>query len=159
MKKLSFIAVLLFAVVISCASQTTKGKDKGSDKKEASIEKLTTETFKQKIMPYKTGQNTWNYVGKKPAIIDFYADWCRPCRMLAPELQKIADKYDGQIVVYKIDTEDQRELAGLFAVSSIPALLFIPMEGQPTMLRGYQDFDALDKTVQELLIPKKSNKK
>lgn len=150
--------MLLFVATIGATSQTTKSKEKNA-KGEVVIEKLTSETFKQKVMPYKAGQNNWNYVGKKPAIIDFYADWCRPCKMLAPELQKIAEKYDGQIVVYKINTDEQRELAGLFSVSSIPALLFIPMDGQPTMLRGYQDFDALDKAVQELLAPKKSNKK
>lgn len=158
MKKLSFIVMLLFVATIGVASQTKKGNEKET-KSEVVIEKLTSETFKQKVMPYKAGQNVWNYIGKKPAIIDFYADWCRPCKMLAPELQKIAEKYNGEIVVYKVNTDEQRELAGLFSVSSIPALLFIPIDGEPTMLRGYRDSDALDKSVQEILIPKKSNKK
>ncbi len=153
MKRIYLFAIMYLISIFSVFGQTThSNNNQGTDVK---IEMLTVETFKNKITQYGDGKNEWNYLGSKPCIIDFYASWCRPCRMLSPELQKIANKYKKQIVVYKIDTEAQRELASLFSISSIPALLFIPIgDKQPIMLRGYRDANQLEKEVEKYLLTK-----
>lgn len=98
--------------------------------------KLTKETFLKEIWDYENSPNEWKYKGNLPAVIDFYADWCGPCKKAAPILEEISKVYSGKIKVYKVDTQVERELAGIFRVSSIPAFLYIPMEGKPTMATG-----------------------
>ena len=96
---------------------------------------LTTAEFKQTIYDYdKSGD--WNYSGKLPAIIDFYADWCGPCKMIAPILEELSTKYEGKIDIYKVDTEQEPELSALFNIQSIPTLLFIPLNGNPMVQKG-----------------------
>lgn len=99
------------------------------------IAHLTVETFKQKVFNYEKNTD-WKFEGDKPAIIDFYADWCGPCKMLSPIIEELAEEYKGIIDIYKIDTEDQQELASVFGIQSIPSLLFVPVEGIPTMATG-----------------------
>ena len=99
------------------------------------IEHLTLDTFKAKVFNF-TDNKEWKFEGQKPCIIDFYADWCGPCKMVAPILEELAKEYDGKLDVYKVDTEDQRELAGMFGIQSIPSLLFVPKTGQPQMAKG-----------------------
>lgn len=96
---------------------------------------LTKEDFKNKVMNYETNKE-WKFEGDKPAIIDFYATWCGPCKATAPILEGIANDYEGKIDVYKIDVDQEQELAALFGVRSIPSLLFIPTNGQPKMQVG-----------------------
>ena len=97
---------------------------------------ITKQDFINKVMDYKSNPSEWKYKCDKPAIIDFYASWCGPCRMLAPVLDEIAKEYDGKIYVYKVDTEAETELAQLFGIRSIPSILFVPMDGQPMMMQG-----------------------
>ena len=98
---------------------------------------LTTQMFVDQIFDYKANPQKWNYKGDKPAIIDFYADWCGPCKRVAPVMEELANEYDGQINIYKIDTDKEKELAGqVFGIRSIPSILFIPVEGQPMMYTG-----------------------
>jgi thioredoxin 1 len=99
------------------------------------LEHLTKETFKEKVFNYETSQE-WKYEGTKPAIIDFYADWCGPCRTVAPLLEELKDEYGDKLEIYKIDTEEERELSAMFGIRSIPSLLFVPVEGQPQMATG-----------------------
>jgi thioredoxin 1 len=96
---------------------------------------LTAEKFREEIFDYTT-QQEWSFKGDKPAIIDFYADWCGPCKMVAPVLEELAEEYKDQIIIYKVDTEKELELSGMFQIRSIPSLLFIPMEGQMMMQQG-----------------------
>jgi thioredoxin len=99
------------------------------------LEHLTKNTFKEKVFNFEVNKE-WKYEGTKPAIIDFYADWCGPCRMVAPILEELKTEYDGKLEIYKVDTEAERELAAMFGIQSIPSLLFIPLEGQPQMAMG-----------------------
>lgn len=97
--------------------------------------KLTQQKFLDEIFDY-TKEKEWNFKGDKPAIIDFYADWCRPCKMVAPVLEELSDEYKDDIVIYKVDTESERELASVFQIRSIPSILFIPKDKQPMMQAG-----------------------
>ena len=97
--------------------------------------KLSTQEFKDKVFDYET-EKQWKYKGNLPAIIDFYADWCGPCKMVAPALEELAKEYEGKLVIYKVDTEKEPELAGAFGIQSIPTFFFIPLEGQPMRQPG-----------------------
>lgn len=99
------------------------------------LEHLTKETFKEKVFNFEVNKE-WKYEGDKPCLIDFYADWCGPCKMVAPVLEELQKEYADSIVIYKVNTEEQQELAGMFGVQSIPSLLFVPQEGQPQMAMG-----------------------
>ena len=99
------------------------------------LEHLTLETFKQKVFNFENNQE-WRFEGKLPAVVDFYADWCGPCKMVAPVLEDLAVEYKGKVDIFKVDTEAERELSGMFGIQSIPSILFIPLEGQPAMAKG-----------------------
>ncbi|QEC69874.1 thioredoxin [Panacibacter ginsenosidivorans] len=96
---------------------------------------LTTQDFKEKIFNYETEQE-WKYKGDIPAIIDFYADWCGPCKMVAPVLEELAKEYNGKLNVYKVNTEKEIELSAVFGIQSIPTFLFIPVDELPMMQPG-----------------------
>src|SRR5947209_9754165 len=96
---------------------------------------LTTEGFKQQIFDY-TSEESWNYKGEMPAIIDFYADWCGPCKAVAPVLEELSEQYKDKVAIYKLDTDQEAELSSLFGIQSIPTLLFIPLAGAPMMQKG-----------------------
>ncbi len=114
------------------------------------IEHLTLETFKQKVFNFE--KNTeWKFEGDKPAIIDFYADWCGPCKMVAPILEELSAEYDGKLNIYKVDTESEQELASVFGIKSIPSLLFIPKDAQPQMAQGALPKDSFKKAFKEVL--------
>lgn len=98
-------------------------------------EHLTKESFLKKVFDYENNQE-WNFKGEKPAIIDFYADWCGPCKMVAPIMEELSEEYYGMLDIYKIDTEAEQELAAVFGIRSIPSILFIPVNGQPQMAAG-----------------------
>jgi len=99
------------------------------------VEVLTTQTFKEKIFDY-TAEKEWKYKGTKPAIIDFYATWCGPCKAVAPVLDELSKDYDGKIDFYKVDTDAEMELSAAFGIRSVPSLLFIPADGEPQMAAG-----------------------
>jgi thioredoxin len=113
--------------------------------------KLTTEDFKEKVFDY-TNEQEWKYKGSLPAIIDFYADWCGPCKMVAPVLEELVKEYDGKLLIYKVDTEKESELAGVFGIRSIPTFLFIPVEGKPMMQPGALPKSAFKQVIDEHLV-------
>ncbi len=113
--------------------------------------KLTAEKFKNEIFDYTNGTE-WKYKGDKPAIIDFYADWCGPCKMVAPILEQLSDERED-VVIYKVDTEVEQELSSVFRIRSIPSMLFIPMDKQPMMQAGALPKQALEEIIDKELIP------
>ena len=114
------------------------------------IEHLTAETFKNKVFNYETSKE-WKFEGNLPALIDFYADWCGPCKMVAPLLEELSLEYQGKLTIYKVNTEQERELASVFGVQSIPSLLFIPTEGQPQMAMGALPKESFKQAFKEVL--------
>lgn len=112
-------------------------------------EQLTKEKFLEKVFNFEENSE-WKYEGDLPCIIDFYADWCGPCKMVAPVLEEIADEYDGKVHVYKVDTEKEKELAGAFGIQSIPSLLFVPKEGKPQMATGALPKETLVQAMQQV---------
>jgi len=122
------------------------------------MEKLDKQAFIEKVFDYEK-EKEWKYRGTLPAIIDFYADWCGPCKMVTPVLEKISADYDGQLAIYKVDTDKEQDLAIAFGIQSIPSLLFIPVSGQPQMARGAMDRRGFDKAIAEILGVKKEEQK
>jgi thioredoxin 1 len=114
---------------------------------------LTTKEFKEKVFNYDINKE-WKYDGELPAIIDFYADWCGPCKMVAPVLKDLANDYAGKIKVYKVDTDKERELASVFGITSIPTLLFVPKTGQPQAAMGALPRASFDKVINDVLLKK-----
>ena len=114
------------------------------------IEFLTLDTFKEKVFNFETNKD-WKFEGNLPCIIDFYADWCGPCKMVAPILEELSKEYEGKLNVYKVDTEDQRELAAMFGIQSIPSLLFVPKDGQPQMAMGALPKETFKKAFKDVL--------
>lgn len=112
---------------------------------------LTTQDFKDKVFDYEKGKE-WKYEGNLPAIIDFYADWCQPCKMVAPILEDLAHEYAGKIMVYKVNTENEQELSSVFGIQSIPTLLFIPTEGQPQAAMGALPRQTFEKVINDVLL-------
>ncbi|MCX8010198.1 MAG: thioredoxin [Ignavibacteria bacterium] len=116
-------------------------------------EHLTKETFLEKVFDYENNTE-WKYNGELPAIIDFYADWCGPCKMVAPILEELSEEYAGKIKIYKVDTEVEQELAAVFGIRSIPSLLFIPMNDKPQMAMGALPKEAFVDIIDKILLPK-----
>ncbi len=114
------------------------------------IEHLNLETFKEKVFDYEKNKE-WKFEGDKPCLIDFYADWCGPCKIVAPLLEELAGEYKDKINIFKVDTEDQKELAGMFGIQSIPSLLFVPVEGQPQMALGALPKTSLETAIKDVL--------
>ncbi len=147
MKKLVFI--LTVAVLSLQSYNTSQAKNKSNSSLETPTEtvvakadveggtvKLNKEIFLKEVWDYEASPQEWKYKGDKPALIDFYADWCGPCKTAAPILEELSKDYVGKVIIYKIDTQVERELAGVFGVSGIPAFLYIPLEGKPSMTSG-----------------------
>ena len=113
-------------------------------------EELTKTTFLEKVFNYEQNKE-WKYEGEMPAIIDFWAEWCAPCRMVSPVLEELSKEYEGKIKIYKVNTEHEQELAAAFGIQSIPSLLFIPVGEQPQMAAGALPKDAFIKIIDEVL--------
>lgn len=114
------------------------------------VEHLTKESFKTKVFNFEANKD-WKFEGELPCIIDFYADWCSPCKMVAPILEELQEEFKGKLNVYKVNTEQEQELAGMFGVRSIPSLLFVPKDGQPQMAMGALPKDTFKKAFKDVL--------
>ncbi len=121
------------------------------------MEHLTKQDFLEKVFNYEKNKD-WTFEGKRPCIIDFYADWCQPCKMLTPILQELSQEYKGKIDIYKINTDKEKELAAAFGIRSIPSILFCPVDEQPQMAVGVLPKENFKKIINDLLIKEKAEK-
>ncbi len=157
MKRIVYTLVLAL-VLISCGETKTKEENNKEINNKISTEmktvQLTKADFLTKVFDYESNPTEWKYLGEKPAIIDFYADWCGPCKMIAPILDELAEEYKDDIIIYKIDTESEQELAAAFGIRSIPSLLFIPMGEQPQMVQGALPKSEFVKAIDQVLLKK-----
>ena len=145
MRKTILIAIAILAFGLSANAQEEK-------KAESKVKHLTYREFLSKVWNFESSPNTFVYKGDLPAIVDFYADWCGPCRRVAPIMEKLAEEYEGKLLVYKVNTDQERALATAFNVKSIPMVLFIPKEGQPMMQVGAMPEEGYRKVVTEQLL-------
>lgn len=159
-KNTLLLAALSSIALMSCSAQQKEKKTnsnqvvnvKQKEKKNMKVTELTKEEFKNRVMDYEANPQEWKYKGDKPAIIDFYATWCGPCKQVAPIVESLANEYDGKIDVYKVDVDQQQELAGLFGVQSIPTILFIPKDGQPQKVVGAMGKGQFEEIIRNVLI-------
>lgn len=158
MRKTIFAGLLLATVFSACAGNNKDNKSENNNqpkelKKMVPIH-LTKAEFLTKVANYETNPTEWKYLGDKPCIIDFYASWCGPCKMIAPILEDLAKEYDGQIYIYKVNTEEEQELAAAFGIRSIPSLLFCPMNEAPQMAQGALPKETFKKVINDVLLKK-----
>ena len=144
MKKLALITLLVVAFGTMANAQ--------DEKQESKVKHLTYKEFIKQVWDFEKDPNNFTYNGKLPAVIDFYADWCGPCRRVAPIMEKLAQENDGKLLVYKINVDQEKQLASVFQVRSIPMVLFIPMEGQPIMQVGAMAEEEYKRIVEEQLL-------
>jgi len=139
-----FLTLMIASIVFSACGNKKPEGSKNTEPANSSVktsdsnnsEKLTKALFIQKVWDFTKSPNDWKYLGSKPAIIDFYADWCGPCKIASPILDEVGDEYAGKIQIYKINTDQERELAQVFGITGIPAFLYIPASGKPVMMSG-----------------------
>jgi thioredoxin len=158
MRKLISAIIILAFTLTACAGKPEEKETKNitktkSDQKMGTIH-LTKAEFIAKVANYEANPTEWKYLGNKPCIIDFYASWCGPCKTIAPILEDLAKEYQGQIYIYKVNTEEEQELAGAFGIRSIPSVLFCPMNEKPQMAQGAMPKDAFKKAINEVLLSK-----
>lgn len=113
---------------------------------------LTKEEFLEKVNNYEANSTQWKYEGDKPCIVDFYATWCGPCKTLAPALDELAEEYDGEIYIYKVDVDKEQKLSAAFGINTIPTLLWSPMNGEPSFTQGLMPKDELRKFIDEKVL-------
>lgn len=144
MKKIS---IILFAILLSIPFFAQ------NNKKEDPVISMDELMFLTRVFDYKQGNETeWKYIGDKPCIIDFYATWCAPCRMIAPTLKDLAKEYQDSIYVYKVDVDKEKELAAAMGIQSMPTIVFIPMKGQPQVIIGAADKNTFQRAIKEVLL-------
>jgi len=149
-----YVMFLGTAAWISCGGTTNQANSTNQKKSQPKTIALTKVDFVKKIFNYEVNPANWNYLGDKPAIVDFWADWCAPCKILAPVLEELAAEYEGKIYIYKVNTENERALAAAFGIKVIPSLLFIPMDEEPQMAQGALPKESLKKLIDTFLLNK-----
>jgi thioredoxin len=158
-----FLSVLLVAslMLFGCNQSTGNGQatkdgevttSVSSNPEAGKVIQMNKDMFIDRVFNYVESPDTWVYKGDKPCIIDFYADWCGPCKKIAPIMAQLAEEYKDQIVIYKVDTDKERELAQIFGIRSIPSILFCPAEGQPQMTMGALPKEEFEKMIKNLLL-------
>ena len=150
-KNFLLAAVALMGLTVCGNARNDNDNNNEKGKKMTTIE-LTKADFLKKVADFETNPNEWKYLGDKPAIVDFYASWCGPCKMVAPILEELAAEYGDRIIIYKVNTEREPDLAAAFGIRSIPSILFIPKGGRPQMLQGAMPKQAFRQAIEEYLL-------
>jgi len=150
-KNIVLIAIGLVFLLSNCNAGTAAKPTVSASSVPGSVIVLTNEEFKQKVFNYEVNKE-WKFEGNLPVIIDFYADWCGPCRQLSPRVEEIAKEYSGKIIVYKVNTDKEQILSQSLGIQSLPTLLFIPMKGQPQATMGALPKETLVKAIREVLL-------
>lgn len=151
--KNAFFTLLILLVSIIAANANPPGADEGQ------VIKINKAEFNKKIMDVEKNPKVWKYEGTMPCVVDFYADWCAPCRKASPVMAELAEKYKGKVLFYKVNTDEEKELASQFRISGIPAFLWVPMTGNPVMKAGVPNDPAaikeqFEKSINEILLKK-----
>jgi len=172
-KNTIFIDIIIITtfIVISCGNNKNNNIDINTENKSIkdtimeikdkidnfnTPELINTQEYKEKIFDF--SKNTqWKYKGDKPCIIDFYADWCGPCKMLAPILEELALEYEGRVHIYKVNVDKEQELSNAFNIQSIPSILFVPVKNQPRMVVGYISKDVFKQNIENFLLSDNDN--
>lgn len=149
------LASLLVTTACAGNKEKTNVSDATNTDNEAAVTALTKADFIKQVYNFEANPKEWKFEGSRPAIIDFYATWCGPCKVIAPILEGLAKEYARKIDIYKVDVDKEPELATTFGITGIPALLMIPMEGEPKMQQGLMTKEQLEKMIQEFLLVKK----
>ncbi|MCU4175205.1 thioredoxin [Carboxylicivirga sp. N1Y90] len=155
MKKLKFPLIIGLALIsgIALSFANTNKTDNAIDSDESQgseVIYLDKTTFKEKVFDYEASQ-TWDYKGEVPAILDFYADWCGPCKQLSPVLKQLQKEYGDKIQIYKINTDKEKELAGTFGIRSLPTIVFVPLDGEPQAAMGFRPKNDMETMIKEIL--------
>lgn len=166
MKKVLGASVILFMIAFTaCGNKSTNQSDVNqaeleteniniNETKKMGTIQLTKAEFLEKVANYEADPTEWKYLGDKPCIIDFYADWCGPCKVVAPILEELAQEFADDIYIYKVDTEKEQELAAAFGIRSIPSLLFCPVDEQPQMAMGALPKETFIEAINDVLLKK-----
>lgn len=136
MKLVLAALTLLVSFQLAAGVPGANSKQPNEEKSETAVIKMTKADFLAKVMDYENNPTEWVFKGDKPCVIDFYADWCGPCRITSPILEELAQEYKGKINIYKVNVDYEKELSQVFGISGIPAFLYCPMEGKPSMTSG-----------------------
>jgi thioredoxin len=155
---LNFILFVSIVLISGCGkgkTEDTKVFNNNQNIKKGNMEHLTAQSFKEKVFNYEVNKD-WKFEGELPCIIDFYADWCGPCKMVSPILEELSGEYQGKINIYKVDTESEQELASVFGIRSIPSILFVPKDGQPQMSMGALPKESFKQAIEEVLLKSKN---
>ncbi len=161
MRKLKdLLSLSLILLLVSCSMAAKSDSAASADPKETNeaaageVVALDKAEFLAKVFNYEKNSDKWVYEGNKPCIIDFYADWCGPCKKVAPILKELAGTYKNEIIIYKVDVDREKELASAFGIQSIPSILFVPMNGQPQMAQGALPREEIVKQIDQFLLKK-----
>lgn len=152
MKEIITSFVLITGLAGNVYAQDPVPKHDKAENDKGKVIQMDKQMFLDNIFDYTAGSTDWKYKGEKPAVIDFYATWCVPCRMIAPLLKNLAKEYKEQIIVYKIDIDKQKELAATMGIQSLPTIFFIPMTGQPQLIVGATGKATLKRAIEEVLL-------
>ena len=161
MKKISVITFVSAILILSACNSIGGNKNEGASTEyaEGTVTRMNTEMFKKFVWDFQKNPGAFVFNGDQPCVIDFYADWCRPCKMVAPIMEELAKEYKGKVRIYKVNTDEEGELSRLFNIRSIPAILYIPKNGKPQMSVGFSGKESYIKTIQDLLLAADTIKK